>query len=200
MFSLGRPLKMATGALALFAINFSYAAQFSLDDSAESFRKSAVAECSKENIPALQSICATNAGRMYRLYDSIKLSKSGKAVIQACMTGAQRTPNPFYSLLVCVNTRNTIANENPFPGLSAIMNEKPNMLDYWSSKCNGQQSRSCMSSFEADFSAFWSLYQSLNGKEEQSPAAQRFLKCLPLDEVPSKWNFGLVNNCVRKAK
>lgn len=191
---------MAVGAFALTAINLSYAGQLQLDDSVESFRKAAVAECSKENVPALQSLCATNAGRMYRLYDSIKLSKSGKSVIRSCTPGAQRTPNPFYSLLVCVSSRNEIVDENPFPGLAAIINQKPKMVDYWSSKCNGSQSRTCMVSLEADFSTFWSIYQSLNGVDEHSKKAQSFLKCLPLSEAPYKWNYGVVNDCVRKAK
>ncbi len=191
-------LIVATGVFALFATNPSLANSFKLDDSIESFRTSSISECRKETTPFFQSKCVKKAGEMYLLYENIKNSKSGEAVISSCLPSATRTKNKFYSLLVCVSSRNEIIEDNPFPGLSSIINERPKMLDYWSLVCQKKNSRTCMDVLSSDFSKFLSNYKSLNGHSEKSKKAKTFLACLPLKEDPIKWNFGIINKCVRK--
>lgn len=188
---------MAIGFITLFATNLLYASNFKFEDSFDSFRKSSITECSRESTSFFQSRCIKKAGEMYRLYDSIKNSKSGKDVIESCFPSAQRSPNVFYSLLICVSNRSEIAKENPFPWLSGIINKKPEMLDYWSFKCQSKTSRSCFKILESDFSKFWSTYKSLNGLSEKSTKARMFLGCLPLREDPVKWEFKFINNCVK---
>lgn len=138
------------------------------------------------------------AGEMYRLYENIKHSKSGKNVIESCLPSISVSQNAFYHLLICVSNRNTIREENPFPWLSGIINKKPEMLDYWSLECQNQSSRSCMRLLDSEFSKFWSSYKSLNGYGEKSIEARAFFDCLPLNEEPAKWGFKLINNCVKK--
>lgn len=189
---------MAIGALALFATNLSNASNFEFEDSFNSFRKSSIAECSRESSAFFQSRCIKQAGEMYRLYKNIKDSKSGKEVIQSCLSPVKSSQNAFYALLVCVSNRNEIAEENPLPWLSGIINKKPEMLDYWSFKCQSKASRSCFKILESEFSKFWSSYKSLNGFGEKSTKARMFLDCLPLRDDPAKWEFKLINNCVKK--
>lgn len=191
-------LIVATGAFALFVTNSPLANSLKLDDSIDSFRSSSISECKKEITPFFQSECVKKAGEMYLLYENIKNSKSGEAVISSCLPSATRTQNQFYSLLVCVSSRNEIIEGNPFPGLSLIINERPKMLDHWSLVCQKKNSRSCMDVLSSDFSKFLSNYKSLNGYSEKSKKAKAFIACLPLKEEPIKWNFGVINNCVRK--
>ncbi len=191
-------LIVATGAFALFATSSLHANSLKFDDSIDSFRSSSISECKKETTSFFQSECVKKAGEMYLLYENIKNSKSGETVISSCLPSATRTQNQFYSLLVCVSSRNKIIEGNPFPGLSLIINERPKMLDHWSLVCQKKNSRSCMDVLSSDFSTFLSNYKSLNGHSKKSKKAKAFLACLPLKEDPIKWNFGIINICVRK--